>query len=257
MAFGVPRGGRPAGGDAAVVDDRRRRGSCCRAAGCPPWRPSGCRSGPASSRCWRRARPTPDEAAHQVGPAGPGRPQARRDPGAGASARRRRSRIFTRSLDDITARLPEVVDHRPRPAARPAGARRRGAGPARRRPAGGVPGRRLPRPMSSVGHRGALVEASPAPGVLLRPAARGRSRPARCPAASSGSGDGEVLPAEPITVPRARRRRPWRRSASGSPARWPTATRAWWSRTSTRRTPPGAATRPGSRSSRGTPSTWW
>ena len=41
--------------------------------------------------------------------AGRGRLQARRHPGPGASSRDDEVRIFTRSLDDITPRLPEVV----------------------------------------------------------------------------------------------------------------------------------------------------
>ena len=49
-------------------------------------------------------------------------------------------RVFTRSLDDITARVPEVVQAARALRDRRGGARRRGDRAARRRPAGAVPG---------------------------------------------------------------------------------------------------------------------
>ena len=92
-------------------------------------------------------------------------------------------RIFTRSLDDITARLPEVVTAvRALPQTRlvldgEVLALRR------RRAAGGLPGGGLPDDEQT-------TRAGPTPdaaaGVLLRPAARRRARPARRAAARSG-----------------------------------------------------------------------
>ena len=53
-------------------------------------------------------------------------------------------RVFTRTLDDITARVPEVVEAARAAADRRRGARRRGDRAAARRPAGAVPGHRQP-----------------------------------------------------------------------------------------------------------------
>ena len=80
--------------------------------------------------------------------------------------------IYTRTLDDVTARLPEVVGGGARAAGRVGRARRRGDRAARRRAAGAVPG-----------HRRALRHARgpqrPARLALLRRAARRRRGPAR------------------------------------------------------------------------------
>ena len=66
-------------------------------------------------------------------------------------------RIFTRSLEDITDRMPEVVDGGAAGRARPGGARRRGAGSARRRPAAARSSRppRAPRPAATRSSGGA------------------------------------------------------------------------------------------------------
>ena len=81
------------------------------------------------------------------------------------------SLIATRSLDDITDRLPEVVEVVRALPADAAGARRRGAGARRRRPAAAVPGDR-------VAH-GAWTRGVQRDAVLLRPPAPRRRRPAR------------------------------------------------------------------------------
>ena len=141
------RGGGPAGGDADPADAGGQR-------------PDGPR------------RPRQDPAA------GGRRLQARRHPGAGAPRTAIEVRIFTRSLDEITERLPEVVR-----AVRGAAGRRRWCSTGRcwrcaptadRRPSSwSPPGPRASADVAAVSSRTAAA------GLLLRPAARGRPRPAR------------------------------------------------------------------------------
>ena len=136
------------------------------------------------------------------------RHQARRHPDPGAQARRR-GPVFTRSLDDITARVPEVVEvvraaagHRPDP-------RRRGDRARRGRPAAPVPGdRRSHAPVDAT--RGATGH----PAVLLRPAApRRRDSLIEAPgrerldAARRGGARGARVRAAGHRLRRARRRR--------------------------------------------------
>ena len=70
---------------------------------------SGCRSAGRCSRCSPRPPPTSAEALEQAR-RGRGRVEARRRPRPGAPATATTSRVFTRSLDDITDRVPEVVE---------------------------------------------------------------------------------------------------------------------------------------------------
>ena len=82
---------------------------CCSRRGCPVWSASGCRSAPPSSRCWRRVPRTP----RARGRARAGCPCWSTTSWTGSGSRCTASgeevRVFTRSLDDITGRLPEVV----------------------------------------------------------------------------------------------------------------------------------------------------
>ena len=80
--------------------------------------------------------------------------------------------VVTRSLDDITARLPEVVEVVACAAGRAVRARRRGAVADRRRASRRLPGHRQPHGPGHGRRRRAL---------LLRRAARRRTRPARLP----------------------------------------------------------------------------
>ena len=95
-------------------------------------------------------------------------------------------RVFTRSLDDVTDRLPEVVEAALALPVDHGGAGRRGDRPAARRPAAPVPG-------DGLAHR-QLHCRSPSSAervashvVLLRRAARRRARPARRARGRSGS----------------------------------------------------------------------
>ena len=119
---------------------RRRRPPRLTAAP-PRWTSSACRRAARCGRCW------PAGARRRRGVAVTGR-RASSTPSSTASGSRctstaTRSSVFTRSLDEITARLPEVVaaariaaGHRPGP-------RRRGDRPRRDRPAAAVPGDRV------------------------------------------------------------------------------------------------------------------
>ncbi len=152
--------------------------------------------------------------------------------------------VATRSLDDITARLPEVVEPG---ALAPVGALRagrRGDRARRRRPAAGLPGDRVPhraerrRPGHPVFFDVLHVDGRDlltAPGdERLAALERLVPQPFR------------VLGSSPPT---------WRSRRRSSPTPWPPVTRASSSSASPRRTTPAAAAPRGSRSSRCTPST--
>ncbi len=159
--------------------------------------------------------------------------------------------VFTRSLDDITARMPEVVAAVRGAAGARGRARRRGDGARRDRPAAAVPGDVEPGRDRRGGAGGWLSRrtsstccTSTAPTCSTSRAGCGGPRsPTRCRA--------ELL------VGRTHRRPPRRRPRRRSPPRWPPGRRAWWSRPRRRRTTWAGAVRPGSRSNRGTRSTWW
>ena len=177
--------------------------------------------------------------------------------------------VFTRSLDEITARVPEVVaavralpgrelvldgeaiglDETGRPLPFQQTSSR-----AARRTTPSTTGAHTGRPGGARGGRQHRRDG--AHPVLLRPAAPRRRRPDR--------------PARPGAVGRASPARStrrcwsvgWRSTAPSrppprSPPRSTPARRAWWSRRRTPPTTPAGAVPPGSRSSPGTPSTWW
>ncbi len=143
-------------------------------------------------------------------------------------------RVLTRSLDDVTERMPEVVE-----AVRALPARQlvldgEALALVRRRSAAAVPGDGVARGTQLRDHADAVV---------LRPAARRRDRPARRPA-------GRAQPPRWRRSYRSGSARPgWSRTtgtphARSSPRRWRPGTRASSSRRSTRRTRPvGAAAR--------------
>ena len=158
--------------DALLLDgDRRgRRGPgrrrcaarrcSARSPGRSPWRPSPAarrRSRPSGSRSGRPVRPmlastAPDvdgRARRRLARPPCRRRQARRHPGPGRTARGDDVRVFTRSLDDITARLPEVVEAVAALPARDARARRRGDRARPGRPAAAVPGDRARAPAAA------------------------------------------------------------------------------------------------------------
>ena len=109
--------------------------------------------------------------------------------------------VFTRSLDEITARLPEVVAvARALPAHRP-GPRRRGDRARRRRPAAPVPGDRVRRTATH-------ARRDRHPAVLLRPAAPRRRRPDRGPATRAPRRGSTQSCPEELACRRAGHRRP-------------------------------------------------
>ena len=157
-------------------------------------------------------------------------------------------RAFTRSLDDITARVPEVVEAVL-------------ALPARELVLDGEAialkpdGRPYPFQItaSRFGTRRADASA-PSDAAVLRPAARRRRGPHRPPGRRARRGPRRAgADREPRAAGADRRRRPT--PTPSSTRRWPPATRACSSSRSRRPTPPGAAARAGSRSSRATRST--
>ena len=85
--------------------------------------------------------------------------------------------VFTRTLEDITARVPEIAAGGPVPPGGRRGPRRRGGGAHPGRAAAPVPGHR--RPDREPGRRRPAAGADPAHGVPVRPAAPGRRRPDR------------------------------------------------------------------------------
>ena len=160
-------------------------------------------------------------------------------------------RLFTRTLDDITARLPEVVAALGEAAAVHRGPGRRADRAARGRQAAAVPGHGGPH--RQPGRRGSF---GPAFRVPVRRPPPGGHRPdrRRRPAAARRAGPGRpalTCSCRAWSPPRPKRRRP------SSATRWRTATKASWSSRSPPRTRPAAGAPDGSRSSRGTRSTWW
>ena len=134
--------------------------------------------------------------------------------------------IYTRSLDDVTARLPEVVEATlalpvtdliadgEAIALRPDGRPHRFQVTASRFGAAGGADDRRRRPRSAA-----------AVGVLLRPAASRRRRPARRAHAATARRAGRDRAARPAGRPADHRRTPKPRSGSWT-RRWPPATRA-------------------------------
>ena len=147
--------------------------------------------------------------------------------------------VYTRSLDDITERVPEVVEAVARAARRRPGARRRGHRSARRRAAGALPGHRVAH--RQLRRRRRPARAGAAHAVLLRrapprrrrPARRDRSGAPRRPRRPSPPQPGRSRGCSPTT--RGAARGVLRRRAS------PPATRASWSRRADARTTPAAA----------------
>ena len=141
--------------------------------------------------------------------------------------------VVTRSLDDITGRLPEVVEVARVAARRALRPRRRGAGPVRRRSADGLPGHREPhraghaaspsRPTSSTCSTSTVATCSTPPATSASP------RSTRwCPSSTACAASSPPTPRPPTP---------------SRPRPWPPATRASCSRTSSA---PYAAGRRGS-----------
>ena len=168
-------------------------------------------------------------------------------------------RVFTRSLDEITDRMPEVV------AAVLAGVPEQAVLDGEviaLRPDG------RPQPFQVTGSRTATRSGSrrrsdrhAADAVRLRRAPPGRRRPARrARIGTPSSPRRRHRPGPARAEVRRRATRPtrprWRPPRPSRPMRWPGATRVSSSRPTPRRTPWGGAAPAGSRSSRCTPSTW-
>ena len=184
--------------------------------------------------------------------AGGRRVEARRRAHPGAPRRRRRVAIFTRTLDPIADRMPEIAEAVRSAAAAHGHPRRRGDRAAPGRAPAAVPGDREPRREPRRRRRAAPGGA--AHGVLLRRAAPRRPRPARSPRTRAARGDRAAscrpAPGCRASSPRARPRpRPSLRTRSRE------ATRASSSSPSPPPTRPGGEARAGSRSSRCTRST--
>ena len=131
-----------AGRDARRRPARGRRGRAAPAAQAALDRVHACRSAGRSGRCWRRPPPASADALERLG--GEAVFEAKLD---GARVQIHRAgddvSIYTRSLDDVTARLPEVVEATLALPGHDADRRRRGDRAAPRRPPAPVPGHRV------------------------------------------------------------------------------------------------------------------
>ena len=235
-AGGVPLGRRAPGGDDGRLDGRRgHRGADRRRGGAGGVRARGRATGAADARVQR------DHGRGRDGQGGwrPGSPVAidTKLDGIRIQVHRRGDDVIvaTRSLEDITGRLPEVVAVARALPASDVRARRRGARARRPGPAAPVPGDRVP-------HRD--ERGRPPHAVLLRPAPPRRPRPGRLPRLRAARGACRAraggAPGPPAGDLRRRRGGGVRLAACST-----SATRAWSSRTSLRPTTPAAAAPPG------------
>ena len=233
---GAARRGAPRA-DAARRPRRRGRRRAHRRAP-RAWRRSGSRSAARCSPCSPRPPPTSPPRSRSVAPRGGG-VQARRRPRAGPPPRRATCAVFTRSLDDVTARVPEVVEAAlalPATLGSCSTARRSRCARTGARSPSRSPPRRLRQP-ARVAERATTVPLTAA--VLRRPARRRRG-PARPPRRRAVRG------ARPRSCPSAQRvprgvAEDAPAAAASSTTRWPAATRASWSSRSTPPTRPAGA----------------